>query len=89
MLLLVKNLFFSLKKTLMNSCLIRRSGAAVFSYKRSVWRHQQESDSTPEEPAPKRRRGLDPAETGNILYLTVSLSLVQAVGHLENLVFSR
>ena len=60
-----------------NSCLIRRSGAAVFSYKRPVWRHQQESDSTPEEPAPKRRRGPDPAETGIILSLSVSLSLVQ------------
>ena len=80
MLLLEKNfVFFSLKekKTLINSCLIRRSGAAVFSYKRSVWRHQQESDSTQEEPAPKKRRGPDPAETGIAFFLSVYLSLVQ------------
>ena len=70
-------LLVNFKKKIKNSCLIRRSGAAVFSYKRPVWRHQQESDSTPDEPAPKRRRGPDPAETGIIFSLSASLSLVQ------------
>ena len=70
-----------------NSCLIRRSGAAVFSYKRPVWRHQQESDSTPDEPAPKRRRGPDPAETGIISLCQLRFHLYKRVGHLRKFRF--
>ena len=44
--------------------MLHRSGAAVFSFKQPAWRHQQETDTTPDEPAPKRKRGPDLAETG-------------------------
>ena len=61
-------------KNLQTPGMLRRSGAAVFSFKRPAWRHQQESDSTPEEPAPKRRRGPNPAKTG-IVYLCLMAAL--------------
>ena len=52
--------------------MLHRSGAAVFSFKRPAWRHQQESDTTLDEPAPKRRRGPDPADRYS---LTLSTAL--------------